>query len=375
MSKHVDEDELRELFAEIEAPPGLDKWRERIADVHVEEHEPAGDGVVTQLRPRTHKKRSLAVAAAVVAVVGLGGAVVTSRLLTDAPPADPTMIIDGPDRTQSSPPPPSTGSSAPGTGTSPPPVSGQPTGQENQQGGSGADGSGGDDDPVSPGDDGGPEPAWGPMTGDPSVSNTGVPQGATLREHQGNLRITTAGQVVSDLRVTGTVIVEAPNVTLRRVVAVSPYGVPALQQLAANLTIVDSELSGGESLQQRAGGLVVRRSRLESGMTVAGGAEMTDSYLGTSDVQVSAGATGVLLRHNVMGRVTMSDLDGPIRNATVEDSVLTLVNAPTEPGSASIHVLNNRFRSSAPSTGWNSAATDYQWSGNSFLDTGAPAGP
>ena len=81
------------------------------------------------------------------------------------------------------------------------------------------------------------------------------------------------------------------------------------------------------------------------------------------------------MRHNVMGRVTMSDLDGPIRSVTVEDGVLTQVDAPTEPGSASIHVLNNRFRGSAPSTGWDSRRPDYRWSGNTFPDTGAPASP
>ena len=58
MSKHLDEKELQELFAEIEAPPGLDRWRERIADVHAEHHEHRtgtedGGAVVTELRPRT----------------------------------------------------------------------------------------------------------------------------------------------------------------------------------------------------------------------------------------------------------------------------------------------------------------------------------
>ncbi|MGB3444901.1 MAG: hypothetical protein WBA97_39690 [Actinophytocola sp.] len=336
MSSDIDEQELRELFAGIDAPPGLDRWRERIADVHLEHHEtePAkdGDAVVTELRPRTRKKRSFAVAAAVVAVVGLGGAAVTSRLFSDVPPSDPTMIIDGPDRTSS------------------PPSSN-----------------------LDPG--GGSAPTWGPMNGDPSGSNTGVPRGATLREHQGDLRITTPGQVITDLRVTGTVTVEAPNVTLRRVVAVAPYGTPALQQLAGNLTVVDSELSGGESLTQRANGLVVRRSRLESGVTITSGAKLSDSYLATSEVRVQAGTTGVLLRHNVMGRVTMSDLDGPIRGVTVETGVLTQLDAPTQPGSASIHVQDNRFRGSAPSTGWNTGAAGYRWAGNTFLDTGAPANP
>lgn len=375
MSKKIDEQELRDLFAQIEAPAGLDRWRDRIADVHVEHLESPGedrDAVVTELRPRTRKRRSFAVAAAVVAVVGLGGTVVISRLLGDTPPADPTMIIDGPDRTTSSPPPPSSNQSAPGSVTTPPPGTGKPTSGDPNAPGGPADGEPGGD-AGEPGDDG-PEPAWGPMTGDPTAGNTGVPVGATLSE-AGNLRITTPGLVISDLRVTGTVVVDAPGVTLRRVVVVAPYRVPAVQQLAPNLTIVDSELAGDVSVTQRASGLVLRRSRIESGVALMSGAELYDNYLAGADVSIPAGTTGVLLRHNVMGLVSMSDQDGPISGVTIQDSVLSRVDAPIELGSASIHVLNNRFSSSSPSTGWNAAGTDYQWSGNTFLDGGAPANP
>jgi hypothetical protein len=81
------------------------------------------------------------------------------------------------------------------------------------------------------------------------------------------------------------------------------------------------------------------------------------------------------LRHNAFGSVTMNDLDGAIRAVTIENNLLAQVDAPTEAGSVSIHVLNNRFTGSAPSTGWNAAAPDYRWSGNTFVDSGAPANP
>lgn len=90
--------------------------------------------------------------------------------------------------------------------------------------------------------------------------------------------------MVTDLRVSGSVTVEAPGVTLRRVVVVAPFGATALQQLAGDLTVVDSQLSGGESLTQRANGLVVRRSTLESGVTLTSGAEVYDTYIATSDL-------------------------------------------------------------------------------------------
>lgn len=387
----LDENELRSLFETIEAPPGLDRWRERIADVHPEacdripdddeEPEPDDDEeetgsatIVTlptggELRPRRQRKRSVAVAAAAAVVVGLGGIVVTSQLLNETPPADPTMIIDGPDKTITSPP--STSNTAPDSRAQsvPPPESGagqsNSNGEPNTQPNSPADGG------TTPAD----EPTWSTMIGDPTSGNTGVPLGATLGDHYGDLRITTAGQVVSDLRVNGSVIVDAPNVTLKRVLIVAAYGSPAVRQNASGLTVVDSELTGGSSFLQIASGLTVRRSRLEAGVTITSGAQLFDSYLADADVLIPAGSNTILLRHNTMGGVTMNDPNSPIRGVTIENNLLDQVDFPTESGSASIHVLGNRFRSSAPSTGWDPAATDYQWSNNTFADSGAPAQP
>jgi hypothetical protein len=385
MSRRIDEHELRALFEEIQAPETLDRWRERIADVHAEEldgpHKTNGATVITlptdrELRPHRPRRRSVAVAAAAAVVVGLGGVVVTSQLLNDAPPADPTMIIDGPDHnTATSPPPPPSGSqSNSGTASVPPPESGQ---DRPDSGGTApeTEGPGGDNGPDVVNVPGQDEPNWPAMVGDPTAANTGVPLGASLGDHHGDLRITTAGQVVADLRVTGTVIVDAPNVTLRRVLVVASYGAPAVRQNASNLTVENSELDGGSSLAQGASGLVVRRSRLESGMTITSGAQLYDNFLDTADVLIPSGSTSVLLRHNVLRWVTMSDLDAPIRGVTIENGVLTRVDAPTASGSASIHVLGNRFRGSAPSTGWNASAPDYRWADNTYADTGAPANP
>ena len=395
--KHTDEDELRDLFAEIEAPASLDeRWRERIADVHAEPHDPLpetadpedpeqepetnGAKVIAlpvgqELRPGRHKRRNVAVAAAAAVVVGLGGLVVTSQLLSDAPPADPTMIIDGPDRTVSTAPPTKQSDKPTGTATSPPSTGGPTgTGADNPPDAGGNDGNPGGTDP-GPGDDGGQEAVWPPMVGDPTGTNTGVPLGATLADHHGDLRITTPGQVVTDLRVTGSIIVDAPNVTLRRVIVIAPFGVPAVTQLYGNLTVENSELTGGQSLSQRADGLVVRRSRIESGLTLTSRSEVYDSYLSSSDVLVTPGTTGVQLRHNVFNRVTMNDIEGPIRSVRIEYNVLTQVDAPTEDASASIYVFYNRFRGNAPSTGWQYDGTDYRWTDNTLLETGESTGP
>lgn len=399
MSRRIDEHELRALFEEIEAPPGLDSWRERIADIHAEDCDPAFDdaepdqaepdqanfeavqletnGTVValptgrDLRPRRQRKRSVAVAAAAAVVVGLGGVVVTSQLLNETPPADPTMIIDGPDKTMTSQPDRSTQEALPtGSMANPPPSSGE-NGPGQNTGDTGQADNGGTSRSEVPATRN--EPTWGAMVGDPTAANTGVPLGASLGDHYGDLRITTANQVVTDLRVTGTVIVDAPNVTLRRVLVVASYGSPAVRQNAGNLTIENSELSGGSSIAQNASGLVVRRSRLQDGVTITSGAQVYDSFLDAADVLIPSGASSVLLRHNVFDQVTMNDFDGAIRGVTIENCVLTQVDAPTGAGSASIHVLGNRFRGNAPSTGWNSQANDYQWANNTYLDSGAPA--
>jgi hypothetical protein len=361
VSDRIDENELRALFEEVEAPDGLARWRDRVSDTSATVLVLPTDRV---LPLPTSRRRSVAVAAAAAVIIGLGGVVITSQLMSDSPPADSTMTIDGPGKTFSSSPPPST---VPSDTAASPPVSG----------GAGTNGPNptGDADVVPNPVPQDPGPEWAPLSGDPAADNTGVPVGATLGDFRGDLRVTTPGQVIADLRVTGSVIVDAPNVTLLRVIVVAPADAPAVRQNAGNLTVQASELTGGQSLSQGDAGLVVRRSRLESGMTIVSGAQVYDSYLNSADVLIPSGQSGILLRHNVMGRVTMNDLDGPIQSVTLEDNVLQQVDAPTEAGSSGIHVLNNRFSGSAPSTGWNPSAPDYRWSGNTFRDSGAPANP
>jgi hypothetical protein len=284
------------------------------------------------------------------------------------------MIIDGPDKTASSSPRPTAEDARPPSSSSTPPPEVGP-GRHGRPDGNNQSNPSSDAGPVGNEPPTGSEPTWPAMVGDPTAANTGVPLGTSLGDHYGDLHVTTAGQVISDLRVTGTVIVDAPNVTLKRVLVVAPYGAPAVRQNATGLTVVDSELTGGSSLTQAAAGLTINRSRLQAGVTITSGAQLYDNFLDTADVLVPSGSTTVVLRHNTMGRVTMNDLDAPIRGVTIENSLLEQVDAPTQAGSASIHVLGNRFRGSAPSTGWNSAAPDYQWSNNTYADSGAPAYP
>lgn len=87
----VDEQRLRALFQEIEAPPTLDRWRTTVEPPADEPWEPEPPPV--RPRPRT----MAAVAASLVVAVGLAGTALSGRLLPEDPPVTPPMIIQGPD--------------------------------------------------------------------------------------------------------------------------------------------------------------------------------------------------------------------------------------------------------------------------------------
>lgn len=80
----------------------------------------------------------------------------------------------------------------------------------------------------------------------PSAANTGVPPGTTLTLHDGNITITKAGTVLSDLDVHGFVVVEASNVTIERSIVRGgiSHGDTALVKVVSgtNVVVEDSEL-------------------------------------------------------------------------------------------------------------------------------------
>ena len=383
MTRHepLDEDRLIALFGEIEAPAGVDSWRERAgaepADSHTDpdaELDPARVVIPLPERwlrpPRAHRRATAAVAAVVALVVGMGGVLIVSQVLTDAPPADPTMNIDGPD----------------GTGTPTSPVTSSPTSQTQQSTqppdsagtavrGQPNDGTDGGSAPPPGG-----QPVWGPMSGYPTADNTGVPSGSTLTEHEGDLEINTPGAVVTDLRVSGTVWVNAPDVTLRRVVVVGVGGTNAVEQRGARLRIQDSELSArkGTVVSQQAAGLVMIRNEVlgddfDIGL-IEGDAELYENYIAAAGVYVG-GASDILLERNSFDLIRLDDYGTSITDVIIRNNSLRQVEAPTQPSSSRIHVLDNVFHGDAPSTGWNPDGPDWVWTGNTYGDTGEPVSP
>ena len=111
---------------------------------------------------------------------------------------------------------------------------------------------------------GGPPPASG---GVPDASNTGVPPGTTLTP-SGSMTITAAGAVISARAITGSVTVDAPNVTIRNSRIVS-NDFMAIRSNSTGLVVEDSEILDGPDTGQNNchngigfGGYTVRRTEI-----------------------------------------------------------------------------------------------------------------
>jgi hypothetical protein len=240
-----DEQHLRELMATIRAPEGL-RDRRSATTATVIPVSPAPP-------PRPRWTLPVIVGAAAVGLM-FGSFTVVQRLTVTPPPAG---IV--------------------GSSNSP---SGQPS---NSDGG-----------PLptvtSPGPSGSPGRTSGPPTNGSASTQTaqppsgvGVLAGATLAKVSGDYHVTTAGATVSNIEVTGTIMVAAPNVTLQNVRVLptdnSFFGIQQ-QQSGANLTIRDSEIIGNPSaptdngIGQSAAGLTVSRvliRNVDSGIHLGGG--------------------------------------------------------------------------------------------------------
>ena len=161
---------------------------------------------------------------------------------------------------------------------------------------------------------GGP-PASGPW---PDASNTGVPAGTALTP-SGGMTINTAGAVINARDISGAVVVNAPNVTIRR----SRFRASTFFQVDNNstgLVIEDSEFIGTVPCHNSIGSnnLTVRRSEFtgcENGMDIGGAGNVVfeDNWVHdleleesavfsdgphTDGIQIGEGAENLIIRHN-----------------------------------------------------------------------------
>jgi chitodextrinase len=194
-----------------------------------------------------------------------------------------------------------------------------------------------------------------PSTGFPDASNTGVPAGTTLTP-SGGMTITTAGAVIDGREITGQVVVNAPNVTIRNT-RIRSNAMWVIDNNSTGLVVEDSEIinrpvSGQNNCHNGIGdaNFTVRRTEITGCENAAnfGGDNIVfeDNYVHdldttgpsyvwgndphTDGIQMSPGADNIVVRHNWIdpspgGGVTapiIMGVNGSQSNIRIEDNYL-----------------------------------------------------
>jgi len=375
MNRPLDTDEIRALFREVNAPPGVGRWREAS---QAREPEPVYiPPSHRERRPPVRRRRTgLAVAASAFAVAALVGAVpvVVNAMTSPSTPAATGSTRPSTSQPTASPSPAGYASASPSTAA---------TGSTRTPGGTGSA-------PASQ------PPTW------PDARTTGVPAGKTLRTHTGDLVITTAGTVIDGLLVTGSIIVQAPDVTIRNT-RVSPphtaYWLIRQTPGATNLDIENSELVGNGvhiGVNMETSGLRVQACDIhdvDTAVAVGGdSATVRANYLHA--VKTGVGAAGhhttLLIHQNTIvatipGEAAISFADNnSLTNVVIDDNMLAGGNYTIYAGGGSgqqqLAVRDNRFSRTVSSKGgrygplaaWDGTLPGDEWSDNVWDDTGAP---
>ncbi len=192
-----------------------------------------------------------------------------------------------------------------------------------------------------------PAPAPPVAAGHPSAANTGVPAGVALSP-SGSLTVTTPGTVIDARDITGTVNINASNVTLTRSrVNGSSYSVIRVADNVTNVTISDVEVNGrGLSGTGGSGGIigpatVVRAnvSGVENGLVPGSGSVLRDNFIhGLSSpgaphydgIQIDGGQSNISIDHNTVdlrewdqtSAVMIDNWFGPVSNVAVSNNKL-----------------------------------------------------
>ncbi len=187
-----------------------------------------------------------------------------------------------------------------------------------------------------------------PVAGFPSASSTGVPAGVVLRS-SGSVTVSQAGTVIDGLDISGTVTINASNVTVRRSrITGSDFSLVYVKDGVTGVVVEDVEINGrgvaGTSNSMGVYGPAdVFRSNIsgvENGVTPFSGSEVRGNYIhhlaapgsphydgiqidgGVSDVVVD-GNTIDLAEHDQTAAVMVDNYFGPIRNVAISNNFLS----------------------------------------------------
>jgi hypothetical protein len=229
--------------------------------------------------------------------------------------------------------------------------------------------------------------------GFPNASTTGVPAGVTLTP-SGSITITQDGTVIDGLEITGTVTVNANNVTIRRTLIKNTGSIP-VRVNGKGLVMEDSEIDG-----QGGGNPAVAYSNytllrvnihdVAEGPRISGGnVTIEASYIHNllqvgsnhTDAVQSTGGSNIILRGNTIqvnnpqtgsygnAAFQFGEEDSPIRACTVDGNLFDGGNYTINGGGggttgAACTFLNNQFQSDfrygprgnlGPNTVWDAA--------------------
>lgn len=208
------------------------------------------------------------------------------------------------------------------------------------------------------------------LTGEEIVPSP--PNGALLTEYNGTLRLSEDNAVISDMLITGDVIVEADNVTLKNVKIFSANEFAAVHVMgsADNFKLIDSEIDGRGRTHSAINGFgAFLRNDIkgaENGINVTGPALIKDNYIhGLRNVgephydgiQVDGGRDIRIISNTIVNEntqtaaVMLDNYFSGLSNITVENNRLfgggyvLYVDASFDGGpvdNASIRVINNQ---------------------------------
>jgi hypothetical protein len=247
-----------------------------------------------------------------------------------------------------------------------------------------------------------------PGTGFPDASTTGVPPGTTLTP-SGGMTINAAGTVVDRRDISGPVVVNAPNVTIRNS-RIRTTAFWAIDNNSTGLVIEDSEIDGLGANGTCIGSdnFTVRRADIrgcENGFNICcnGNVLIEDSYIHdlttaneahTDGAQIGQGASDIVFRHNTIipqssgparstSCIIMWNGDNP-QNTRVQIVYNRLIGTGTayalytpRQSADQIYINNNRFRSGVFGVTDNArvGVTVTEFDGNAYDDTGRPVSP
>ena len=181
----------------------------------------------------------------------------------------------------------------------------------------------------------------------PDSTNTGVPDGVTLLP-SGSIVVTKPGTVISGLNITGTVYIDADNVTLQNCkITAAAFAVVQIKASATGVVVQDCEIDGvGKNNDVSSGisgsGTFLRNNiyNVENGIALAStkGNVIEGNYIHDlkasgsphyDGIQIDGGQTDTIVRHNTVindhtqtAAVMIDNYFGPIKNILVTDNLL-----------------------------------------------------